>query len=209
MSDDRIVIGILSVAISLSMMGCERKAPSGEQHADGTTQATTGKAHEPAPSKPSTSLTKGELSYGKLEVAYTIALPPGIKAVDDAAGRGMISYRKGRNDFDGYNVAIAVGRSKKGTLAAEKAAMLAELERQKATKKAKVLEQGDWDGGGWYLAATFEEGGKPRVTMMSRVVKGDTVLMCRGDGEGAVARAPAATAKVLIETCKSLVITSP
>jgi hypothetical protein len=33
--------------------------------------------------------------------------------------------------------------------------------------------------------------------------------MCRGDVEGRLGTTPAASAKVLIEACKSLVITSP
>jgi hypothetical protein len=207
-SNHRISMVIGTTALSLALIACEGKSTPGADHAAGTTQAATGKAPEAA--KPSTQLTKGELSVGKTKVAFTIALPPGIRAVDEGASHGIISYRKGKNEFDGYNMTLGIEEGGKRMLASTRAALLAEIERQKAPpKKGKLLDQGDLDGGGWYVAFSFEDGGKPCATVMSRIVKGDTVLMCRGDVEGRLGTTPAASAKILIEACKSLVVTSP
>jgi hypothetical protein len=209
MSNDRIPMVIGTAALSFALMACEGKSAPREEHAAGTTQAATGKAPAAAPAKASTQLTTGELNEGKGKVTFTIALPPEIHAVDEGTPN-IINYRRGKKDFDGYNVAVGIDSGGKRALASTKAALLAEVERQKGPpKKGKLLDQGDVDGGGWYVAFSFEDGGKPCATVMSRIVKGDTVVMCRGDVEGRLGSTPAASAKVLIEACKSLVITSP
>ena len=209
MNGKRLGMGIFGMALLLAAGGCNREAEAAPDAEDA--KPATDEAPKPAPAKAPIELTAGELSTGKTKLRFTIALPEGLREVKDGlGGGGMVSYRKNEKGYDGYSITVGIDpRGNKETLKPMKAALLAELEEAKKTKKAVVLSQGDWDNGGWYFSGSFEEAGKPYVTMMSRIVVGDTVLMCRGDGEGEVAKTPPATAKVLIEVCKSLKVTSP
>ena len=210
MNGKRPSMAIFGSALLLAAGGCNREAEAAPD-----TEAATPAKDEAPPASPEAKapikLTAGELSAGKKKLRFTLALPEGLREVRDGlGGGGMVSYRKNEKGYDGYSITVGIDpRGTKDMLKPMKAALLAELEEAKKTKKAAVLSQGDWDNGGWYFSGSFEEAGKPYVTMMSRIVVGDAVLMCRGDGEGEVAKTPEATAKVLVEACKSVKVTSP
>jgi len=202
-------VGLVGMALLLSAGACKEKNAKADPRVAGQT-ATTENVENSAPAarpEPEAKRTNGELTHGKTKLRFSVALPPGLVEVHDGSSSSRVSYRKGENDFDGYNVMIGIDRDGKRGLEMTKNATQKAFERESATKNAKVIERGDWNGGGWYMAASFVEGGKSRVTVISRVVAGDSVLVCRGDGEGKVASTPEATAKVLTSACKSLTIT--
>jgi hypothetical protein len=196
-------VALVAVALA-AMAGCDSgdaKPAAGKPTADSSAAAgDTKPAKAPATSSRKTVATKSEVKGKKGMVSFTVALPEGLKDVSDSPV--IKNFRKGKDEFSGYAFAIGVERLVR-PLEAEVARF--EVAMKDPKKKGKMLDKGELDGGGWYVAASFEEGGKRNVSLMSNVGSGDTLMMCRGDASGPEVADEAAAAEVLRATCASIV----
>ncbi|MEZ4444026.1 MAG: hypothetical protein R3B72_33445 [Polyangiaceae bacterium] len=190
-----------SLLLFLTCGACDDQGPApAPGEASGKSVETSAPAAAPeAEPKRETERVTGKVKGPKGEVGFAVDLPKGLIAVDESPGMAM--YRRGKDDFEGYNFAIAVERDKR-PLELERARFEAAMKDPR--KKGKVLDSGTIDEGGWYVAASFEEGGKRNVTLMANVGSGEVVLMCRGDATGELTKDEEAAAKTLRETCASL-----
>ncbi len=208
MLESRTLTALIALPLAILTSGC-RGTTSGDASGTGAgTGAPTAKAAGAKAAKSDGVLTTGKLSTRKTKVGYTILLPPGIRAQNDGVSPSTVAYRKGPNDFDGYNVSLTLEAEGRHEFATAKASLMASFLGTKANKP-KLIDQGDLPGGGWYFTGSFTEGGKSEVMLRAYVAKGDAGLVVTGDGTGALANDPAKTSAALIDIAKSIVVTSP
>ncbi len=209
----------LCLAFSIALVGCSSSGSDTKASSSGGASSSTTRASSSAPGpaassataapKPQGTKTAGEveLRSSKKKAAFTIELPEGLKDVSDFGGRR--DYRKSKDAFDSFGFGISdtpaewVKAGLDGTL-------------EQLTKdpdfvknKVKILDKGKTDTG-WYFTHSLQEpSGKKAASVTLLVTKGDVTLTCRGEVEGALAENADESTKSMLETCKTLTITSP
>jgi hypothetical protein len=183
--------------------GATSASPAGSGAA--TSKPGAGAAAE-APAAPPAEVTRGEVEMrdGK-KVPFSIELPPGLR---DVSERGSIKqYALEARKFDGYSFQVMEANPKWTSGGLEKMVAEAETSPDAVKNKAKILDKGTTEDG-WHFASSIEEGTKKAVISLGVVTKGDVTLMCRGNVEGPLADRAEESARVILQTCKTLKITS-
>lgn len=206
----------LAAVLAATLLGCSSSGSEAKPSSSAATTSSTARASTsaspaataPTP-KPAAAKTTGEVELpgSKKKVAYSIELPDGLKDVSEVPG-GVKAYRKDKTSFDsfGFNVLDAPGEWVKAGLDGT----LDHLKKDPdfVKNKVKILDQGKTETG-WYFTYSLEESGKKAVTAALLITKGDVTLMCQGEVEGPLAEKSEESTKAMLETCKTLSITSP
>lgn len=192
------------VAVATLLAACGGEPSKTDAAATSTAAAATAAASAAAtaPAKAGAAEAKAtvvELKGAKGAQKISVVLPPGVMEVSDSPN--MKSYRKGKDDFDGYSLTLGEDRPEraKGGLAI----FLQQIEAQKEAKKTRLIDKDTWEGG-WAIGYEFEEGGKKNVSVMASTTVGDLLVSCRGDATGSALSDVDAAAKLLMSSCKSI-----
>lgn len=206
----RTLVRAFTIATTVVLVGCDDKPaaieapgePSAATTATATATATTKASVAPAEPTRAATTTSIETRDGK-KVTFSIVLPPNIREASSSSSKWSKDYRRGEDDFDGYNITVAVDRGEKGS---DYEATVASYKSAPKEKQVRLLDSDQW-AHGWFVAAELVEAGKKNLTVRANVKAGSVTMFCRGDATGDLAAQAKEAVSVLVKSCRSIQVT--
>ena len=135
-----------ALAAATLLAACGGEPSKADASSTGAATSATSAA-APAPAKagaPEAKATTVELKGAKGPQKVSVALPPGVVEIEDRQS-SMKSFRKGKEDFDGYSLTLGEDRPERAKAGME--ALLKQVEAQKEAKKTRLIDKATWEGG--------------------------------------------------------------